>query len=148
MFDQRAKRNIHRIGARASRVLQGLRTNPVTINDSLKHHNRTSTKRTKKNASIERSEKEKTRTNQQQKKKEKEQTDVKRTEKKKKRGRHCNVLEEKKKKKRKQKQTSNKKKEEKKKKTVSISLVQNTSLCQLIFWFVKKGFKLIILVKD
>ena len=60
--------------------------------------------------------------------------------KKKKRGRHCNVLEEKEKKKK--KKTRNKNKLATKKKTeeknVSRSLVQNTSLCQLIFWFVKK----------
>ena len=59
MFDQRAERNIHRIGARASRVLQGFITNLVTVNDSFKHQNTTSTKGTKKNAGIERSKKKK-----------------------------------------------------------------------------------------
>ena len=44
LFDQRAERNIHQIGARTSGVLQGLKTNPVTVNDSLKHHKTTSTK--------------------------------------------------------------------------------------------------------
>ena len=72
-----------------------------------------------------------------------------------KRGIQCNVLEEKKKKKRKQegkkkkpKKNKQAKKEKRKKVTVSRSLVQNISLCQLIFWFEKKGFKLIIIVKD
>ena len=48
-----------RFGACARRVLLGLRTNLVTVNGSLKHHNTTSTKRTKKNAGIERSKKKK-----------------------------------------------------------------------------------------
>ena len=37
--------NIYQFGACASRVLQGFRTNLVTVNDSFKHHNSTSTKR-------------------------------------------------------------------------------------------------------
>ena len=49
--------NIMRFGACASRVLQGFKTNLVTVNDSFKHHNTTSTKGTKKNAGIERSKK-------------------------------------------------------------------------------------------
>ena len=48
-----------RFGACASRVFQGLRMNLVTVNDSFKHHNTTSAKRTKKNAGIERSKREK-----------------------------------------------------------------------------------------
>ena len=67
-----------RFGACDSRVLQGFKTNLVTVNDSFKHQNTTSTKRTKKNAGIERSKKtktKKTRTNEQQTD---EQTDAKR----------------------------------------------------------------------
>ena len=45
--------NIVRFGACASRVLQGFITNLVTVNDSFKHHNTTSTRGTKKNAGIE-----------------------------------------------------------------------------------------------
>ena len=51
--------HISRFGACARWALQGLRTNLVTVNGSLKHHNTTSTKRTKKNAGIERSKKKK-----------------------------------------------------------------------------------------
>ena len=47
--------NIVRFGACASRVLQGFKTNLVTVNDSFKHPNTTSTRGTKKNAGIERS---------------------------------------------------------------------------------------------
>ena len=39
--------NIVRFGACASRVLQGFKTNLVTVNDNFKHHNTTSTKRDK-----------------------------------------------------------------------------------------------------
>ena len=70
--------HILRFGACVRWVLQGLRTNLVTVNGSLKHHNTTSTKKTKKNAGIERSKKKKkTRTNHQQKE---ERTDAKITE--------------------------------------------------------------------
>ena len=51
--------NIVRFGACASRVLQGFKTNLVTVNGSLKHHNTTSTKGTGKDAGIERSRKKK-----------------------------------------------------------------------------------------
>ena len=86
----------------------------------------------------------------QRKKMEKEQTNKKNRKKKRKnKGKNCNVLDGKKKKKEeKQKQTRNKKEKRRKKGTVSKLLVQILlSLCQLIFGFVKKEFKLIIMVK-
>ena len=46
---------LSRFGACARRVLQGLRMNLVTVNCSFRHHNTTATKRTKKDAGIERS---------------------------------------------------------------------------------------------
>ena len=109
--------NIVRFGACASRVLQGFKTNLVTVNDSFKHHNTTSTKRTKKNAATERSKKskkkKKPRTNEQQTD---EQTDAKRKKEKKERKEEGNELEEKKKKKKtrnKNKSATEKRKERK-----------------------------------
>ena len=123
--------------------LQGLRTNLVTVNDSLKHHS-TSTKRTKKNAGIDRSKKKKTRTNQQQKRRKRNRPTPK-EQKKKDKGRNCIMLNRKKKRKR---RTNQQQKEKKKKETVSRSLVQNTSISLSInIWVRQKGFKLIIMVK-
>ena len=104
----------------------------------------TSTKRTKKNAGMER-QKEKTRTNQQQKKKEKEQTDAKRTEKRKRTKKLQHAVNRKKKK---EKTRANQQQKEKRKKTVSRLLVQNASISLSInIWVRKNGFKLIIMVK-
>ena len=75
--------------------LQGLRTNPVTVNDSLKHHNRTSTKRTKKNAGMERRKKEKNK-NKPATKRRKGNRPTRREQKKEKKrnkGKGCNMLE-------------------------------------------------------
>ena len=127
--------NIYWFGACASRVLQGFKTNLVTVNDSFKHHNTTSTKGTKKNAGIERSKKKKREptnnnkrnrpTRKEQKKNIQEQTDSKRTEKKGQR----KMLELKEvKRNKKQEQTSNRKE----KRNFYLSLL----------------FKLIIIVKD
>ena len=85
-------------GACASRVLQGFRTNLVTVNDSFKHPNTTSTKR----------DKEKWWNRKKWKEKKQEQTSNnkrngparKEQKEKKKRGKQCNALEEKKKKQR------------------------------------------------
>ena len=124
------------------KFLQGLRTNLVTVHDSLKHHNTTSTKRTKENAGIDRSKRKKTRTNHQQKRRKRNR--LTRKEQKKDKGRNCIMLN-RKKKKRKEEQTSNIKK---KKGTASRSLVQNTSISlSMNVWVRKKGFKLIIMVK-
>ena len=73
---------LSRFGACARRVLQGLRMNLVTVNCSFKHHNTTATKRTKKDAGMERSKKKKQEQTSKKKRKEKEPTDAERTEKK------------------------------------------------------------------
>ena len=128
-----------RFGACVSRVLQGFKTNLVTVNGSLKYHNTTSTRRTRKNAGIERSKnnnkkQNKTRTNEQQTD---EQTDAKRKKEKKERKEEGNVLEEKKKEKKKKTRNKNKpateKRKEKKTGNVSGLLIHVTSisLCYL-----------------
>ena len=63
-------------------LFQGLRMNLVTVNCSFKHHNTTATKRTRKDAGMERSKKKKQEQTSKRKEKEKEPTDEERAEKK------------------------------------------------------------------
>ena len=128
--------NIVRFGACASRVLQGFKTNLVTVNDSFEHHNTTSTKGTKKNAGIERS-----------KKKKREQTNnnkrnrLTRKEQKKKAKKNAGIERSKKKTRNKNKPATEKRKERKK-----------NSKCKWIAhscnFYLSLLFKLIIIVKD
>ena len=131
--------NISRFGACASRVLHGFKTNLVTVNSSLRHHNTTSTKGTEKKKP---KTKKKTRTNEQQTD---EQTDAKRKKEKKERKEEGNVLEEKKKKK---KKTRNKnkpatKKEKRKKKNRKCKWIAHS--CN---FYLSLLFKLGKIVKD
>ena len=128
-----------RFGACASRVLQGFKTNLVTVNDSLKHHNTTSTRRTRKNAGIERSKKtnkqtkqEQTSNNQMNRLTRKER---KKRKKEKRKATSWKKRRRKKKENKKQEQTSNRKEKKKEKKTGNVSglliHVTSISLCYL-----------------